>query len=66
MWRQITDQLVLVLKRDERVRALVTTLESKVLEGVLTPGSAADTILNHFLSSDGKRTTTNDDDDDRS
>ncbi len=49
MWRQITSELIDRLNADVEVKQLVQTLESRVIDGKMTSGMAAEEVANRFL-----------------
>lgn len=50
MWRQITSELVDRLNSDDKVKQHVAELESKVFDGKMTSGQAADSVVDVFLN----------------
>lgn len=48
MWRLVYDQLVASVKADVEAKHQVEELETKVFQGKIDPGTAADTILNQY------------------
>ena len=50
MWRQITSELVDRLNTDDKVKQHVAELESKVFDGKMTSGQAADSVVDVFLN----------------
>jgi LAO/AO transport system kinase len=50
MWRHVTDDVLLFLKNDSELQALVASLEQRVVAGDLSPSKAADKILNSLLN----------------
>jgi hypothetical protein len=50
MWRQITSELVDRLNSNDSVKQHVAELESKVFEGKITSGQAADIVVDVFLN----------------
>ncbi len=53
MWSMIEDRLMTHLRADERLRTLVADMERGIADGKVTPGLAADNILQAFWSSLG-------------
>jgi LAO/AO transport system kinase len=49
MWREIEDGLIAALRADGALNRRIKAMENKVFQGVMTPGSAAATILSEFL-----------------
>jgi len=49
MWRIAYEELMTSLKSHSRVRRKMTELESKVMQGTITPGWAADELIATFL-----------------
>jgi LAO/AO transport system kinase len=54
MWSIIDDRLMTRLKADPRITRLAEDLERAVSDGTMTPGMAADRLLDSFLSSRGE------------
>lgn len=50
MWRQITSELVDRLNSDDKVKQHVAELETKVFDGKMTSGQAADSVVDVFLN----------------
>ncbi|XP_074651368.1 methylmalonic aciduria type A homolog, mitochondrial-like isoform X2 [Tubulanus polymorphus] len=48
MWNQIKDNILHLFQQHPAVRAKYSSLEEKVLSGVITPGFAADVLLKEF------------------
>ena len=49
MWSEVSDNLLLALKRDDGVRTRIPALEKAVSEGRIPPGMAAEQLLEGFL-----------------
>ncbi|KAI9098806.1 ArgK protein-domain-containing protein [Phlyctochytrium arcticum] len=49
MWRGISDELSWRLKQDKVVNEMIQSLEHRVYDGELTPGQAAEQVLEEFL-----------------
>jgi LAO/AO transport system kinase len=49
MWRQITSELIDRLNADVEVKQLVQMLESRVFDGEMTSGMAAEEVVDRFL-----------------
>lgn len=45
MWARITDELMWRLRNDSKVKHLLESLEGEVYDGRMTPGQAADQVL---------------------
>ena len=54
MWSIVDDRLMARLKADPRSKQLVESLEHDIRAGTVTPGMAADRLLDSFLSSRGE------------
>ncbi len=52
MWSEVTDTLIEQLRHDTRTRALVPDLERKVRAGAMTPGAAAEALVDSFRRQD--------------
>jgi LAO/AO transport system kinase len=50
MWSEVSDALLRAVRDDPRVAALTRTLQDEVTAGQITPGAAAETILEVFLT----------------
>ncbi|XP_002737939.1 methylmalonic aciduria type A homolog, mitochondrial-like [Saccoglossus kowalevskii] len=51
MWNHIKDNILKLFKNHPAVKPQIASLESKVAKAVITPGLAADVLLNEFVKS---------------
>eukprot|EP01135_Chromosphaera_perkinsii_P002086 Nk52_evm20s217 gene=Nk52_evmTU20s217 len=55
MWSHIQDTLLHLFKRDPSVKAAVERIEQDVLKEAITPGYAADKLIEEFIANKGKQ-----------